>query len=340
MQAKSSNSQSRVPLTSENPFAAAGTWYRGNTHTHSVASDGKMTVIELAEWYEQQGYDFLCITDHGLVADLDQSASSSIVLIPGAEIVFQSDQAIGGEICALGIEEVRRESVPAQLIIEDVLVQGGLPFMNHPHQSGVSSELMMEMKGLLGIEVFNASYYGMGQRGFSLTQWDELLSAGKRTLGIAADDRHTANDDSPYNPSGFDRAKGWVMVRARDRTVQGLVDAMAKGMFYSATGPKIHDIQVTANEIVVCTSPVKSIRFATIPWCGTEAVAKDGEMLTQARIPLDSVGTPDRCGQVVDFFVEKGLLTKPAELGAYFRVECWDGQEGWAWSNPIYFESL
>ena len=340
MQEQTSSVQGQALRISGNPFTVPGSWYRGNTHTHSVASDGKMTVAELADWYEQHSYDFLCITDHNVVAELDQASGSSIVLIPGAEIMVQCDQAFAGEICALGIESVKRTSVPAQLIIDDVLAQGGVPIMSHPHQSGMYSSLMMELEGLLGIEVFNAHCYGTGRRGFSLAQWDELLTIGKRTLGIAADDQHTRAKE--YNSTcqpGFDQGKAWVMVRTQDRSGRAILEAMAKGMFYSTTGPEIHDIQITGGDIHVRTSPVKSIRFATIPWLGATTVAKGNEFLTEARIPLTSVGTPDKCRQLVESGIRQGWLSKPVKPGSYFRVECWDGQEGWAWSNPVFFES-
>jgi predicted esterase len=45
-----------------------GTWWRGNTHTHTLWSDGDDFPEAVAEWYKQNGYQFLAITDHNTLA--------------------------------------------------------------------------------------------------------------------------------------------------------------------------------------------------------------------------------------------------------------------------------
>jgi len=43
-------------------------WYRGNLHTHSLWSDGDDFLENIALWYRDHGYDFLCFTDHNVLA--------------------------------------------------------------------------------------------------------------------------------------------------------------------------------------------------------------------------------------------------------------------------------
>jgi len=43
-------------------------WYRGNLHTHSLWSDGDDYLESIGLWYRDHGYDFLCYTDHNLLA--------------------------------------------------------------------------------------------------------------------------------------------------------------------------------------------------------------------------------------------------------------------------------
>ena len=45
-------------------YAGDGAWYRGNTHIHTVASDGGKDMDELSSMYAEVGYDFLFQTDH------------------------------------------------------------------------------------------------------------------------------------------------------------------------------------------------------------------------------------------------------------------------------------
>jgi hypothetical protein len=39
-------------------------WYKGNTHTHTLNSDGDSTPDDVVRWYRENGYNFLVLTDH------------------------------------------------------------------------------------------------------------------------------------------------------------------------------------------------------------------------------------------------------------------------------------
>lgn len=43
-------------------------WFRGNMHTHSLWSDGDDYLEMIALWYRDRDYDFLCFTDHNVLA--------------------------------------------------------------------------------------------------------------------------------------------------------------------------------------------------------------------------------------------------------------------------------
>ena len=47
-------------------------WYRGNLHTHSHWSDGDDYLEMIAQWYLDHEYDFLCFTDHNVLADKER----------------------------------------------------------------------------------------------------------------------------------------------------------------------------------------------------------------------------------------------------------------------------
>ncbi|MBU7003944.1 MAG: hypothetical protein HXS50_00155, partial [Theionarchaea archaeon] len=52
-----------------NPFKKRGKWFRGNIHTHTTESDGRLSPSEVSEFYRSRGYDFLCLTDHNTVSN-------------------------------------------------------------------------------------------------------------------------------------------------------------------------------------------------------------------------------------------------------------------------------
>ena len=44
-------------------------WLKGNTHTHSLWSDGDAAPEKIADWYKSHGYQFLVLSDHNIVLD-------------------------------------------------------------------------------------------------------------------------------------------------------------------------------------------------------------------------------------------------------------------------------
>jgi len=47
--------------------APAVRWWRGNTHTHTLWSDGDGAPESVVAWYKEHGYDFLVLSDHNSV---------------------------------------------------------------------------------------------------------------------------------------------------------------------------------------------------------------------------------------------------------------------------------
>jgi hypothetical protein len=51
------------------PVATPKGWLKGNTHTHSLWSDGDAAPEHLADWYKSHGYDFLVLSDHNILLE-------------------------------------------------------------------------------------------------------------------------------------------------------------------------------------------------------------------------------------------------------------------------------
>lgn len=54
-------------------------WFKGNTHTHSLWSDGNDFPEMISAWYKDQGYDFLCMSDHNTLAEGDKWVAESTI---------------------------------------------------------------------------------------------------------------------------------------------------------------------------------------------------------------------------------------------------------------------
>lgn len=309
-----------------NPFLVDGNWYSGSVHNHTTASDGKNSVAELAGWYQGHGIDFVVITDHNVVTDVSEANDLDITVIPGAEIAVCWDAAFGAEILSLGIETVKRQGIHPQDVIHDVLDQGGLPFLSHPYLSGVYSGLIMGLEGLMGIEIYNLFGANLGNRGKATVHMDDLMAVGKILWGLATDDRHAIDDTGP---------QAWIEVKAESKDRNTILMAMKKGLYYSTTGVKIHDISITDTHVRVKCSEAQRVTFSTLPWLSAKVDADDQGPMTEAAVELDAIGS----SQMIELFnrqlIDKGMQSAPKEIRPHVRIEIDDGQGGFAWSNPL-----
>ena len=60
--------------------SSSGKWYRGNTHTHSLWSDGNDFPEVITEWYLNNGYDFMALSDHNILAEGDKWMAADKIL--------------------------------------------------------------------------------------------------------------------------------------------------------------------------------------------------------------------------------------------------------------------
>ena len=58
------------PPAATPPGETAG-WFRGNTHTHTLWSDGDSAPELAVDWYRRRGYQFLVLSDHNILAEGD-----------------------------------------------------------------------------------------------------------------------------------------------------------------------------------------------------------------------------------------------------------------------------
>ncbi|MGA1198215.1 MAG: PHP domain-containing protein [Candidatus Latescibacterota bacterium] len=217
-------------------------WLKGNLHSHSTNSDGKVSPQERVDGYVKAGYDYLCVSDHHTITRIDTvSCPEDFTLIQGVEL--HPDNPFGGQrhhFLALNMkEDMDAGKMPPQHVIDAVIKQGGSVWLAHPHWSSVNIlRDTLPLNGLAGIEVFNTTCRCMG-RGESSVHWDNWMELSGQILpAMANDDAHAAE------ATKRDTYHGWTMVRVKNRTAKAIVNALATGASYSSSGPEIRNIQL------------------------------------------------------------------------------------------------
>ncbi|MGC9316542.1 MAG: PHP domain-containing protein [Armatimonadota bacterium] len=240
-------------------FEVPGQWLRGNLHLHTTGSDGELTPQEAVDGYAEEGYDFLSITDHDCVTEVASLDGRGMTLLPGIEIAPPGAE-LGQTIHVVGIGA--REEAPstgeAQEAIDALAAVSEVCFVAHPSWSSLTFADILELEGIMGVEVFNATCRRGVGRGTSEVQWDNLLARGRRLFGLAVDDAHCHYDD---------RYGGWIMLRSEDRSPEAIYRALQEGHFYASSGPRIEHVEVDGEEVHVECSPCVEV-FAVCPLPG------------------------------------------------------------------------
>ena len=67
-------------------FSEEGSWFKGNLHSHTVNSDGRLTPAQSASYYREHGYSFLCLSEHDYYTDLREELDrDDFIILPGLE---------------------------------------------------------------------------------------------------------------------------------------------------------------------------------------------------------------------------------------------------------------
>ena len=95
-------------MTMRYRYQNGGKWYKGNTHLHSIASDGGKDYPEMAKLYSAAGYDFLCLTDHWVSSRITPSETADGLLwFNGIELDGKDSRGADYHIVCIGdFEEI------------------------------------------------------------------------------------------------------------------------------------------------------------------------------------------------------------------------------------------
>ena len=294
-------------------FEKPGRFWRGNIHTHSTRSDGKLTPSEVIAAYRAKGYDFVSITDHFMarfgwpVVDTTLFRDESFTTLFGAEL-HAGETSVGEpwHFVAAGLPlnfaPAGAVETPAELA-RRASESGAFVGIAHPNRYSLTLEEALRIEAIDAIEIFNNTTVTHNDRPDSWWMCDQLLARGRHVFAFGADDAHFM-----ARPDAFGC---WINVKSESLDPEHLLAALKAGDFYTSQGPEFFDVSIRGGRIQVNCSPVVAI-FAS----GRGSVARQarGERLTETSFPVD----PFR--------------------GAYVRITIIDAEGRRAWSNPLWPE--
>ena len=239
-------------------------WFKGNTHTHTLNSDGDSTPDDVVRWYREHGYQFLVLTDHNFHTRVDglnalHAADERFLVIRGEEITSTAGgkpvHVNGLDIAGASVHRRAPRSSIAEVLqrsIDAIRGASGVPHINHPNfQWAMTTEDLRQVRNYELLEIFNGhpevnNAGGGGVPGLEEI-WDPLLSNGTLVYGIAVDDAHVFKQ--PGNPAVAGPGRGWVMVRAGQLEPRASLESLERGDFYASTGVVLDNIETTRRRV-------------------------------------------------------------------------------------------
>lgn len=298
-------------------------WYKGNTHTHTLNSDGDSTPDEVVRWYREHGYQFLVLTDHNFLTSVDalnalHGADEQFLIIKGEEVTDLFD---GKSLHINGLDVSEQVEPQGGTSVVDVLQRNvdairhveGVPHINHPNfRWSITADELRQVRNNKLFEIYNGhpmvnNAGGGGVPGLEEV-WDAILTAGIPLYGIAVDDAHTFKE--PGNPEVAGPGRGWVVVRAPRLDARAILEAMERGDFYASTGVELEDYQVTARGITVRVKPTAWSKYRI------QFIGDGGKLLQES---LEPTATYTFTGQE-----------------RYVRAKVLESNGAIAWCQPVF----
>ena len=278
-----------LPIASGAQQGATLRWYKGNTHTHTLNSDGDSSPDDVARWYREHGYHFLFLTDHNFLTTTEGlnalfGADEQFLIIPGEEV---SDVAAGKPVHVNGLAVERLVRPQGGATVAEVIQRNfdairavrGVPHLNHPNFGwAVTADDMKRLNGENLFEIYNGHPLvnlegGGGAPGLEEI-WDVILSSGKRMFGLATDDAH--HFKRPGDPAAAAPGRGWIHVRAARLTPRDIVAAIERGDFYASTGVELETLETSAARYTVKVREERMSRYRI------RFIGKDGRVLSES----------------------------------------------------------
>lgn len=298
------------------PFDQPGQFYKGNIHGHTTNSDGALTPEAYCDLYRSNGYDFVSATDHHLetfswpITDTTNYRDKSFTTLIGAELHgWGMENGELWHIVANGLPldfQPPQPNETGQEIAARASDAGAFVTIGHPGWNGVTINDALSLKDFDAIEIYNYGHMNDCDRGNGWLFADVMANRGHRFSATAGDDAHC-------KPDRPDSLGAWVQVRSESLDPDALLKSLKQGHFYASNGPKIHNIELTEDEIVIACDPAIAV------YAGGRGSIREftrGDGITEARLPITRF------------------------TNSFVRITVLDAQGNRAWTNPIWLDEL
>jgi MYXO-CTERM domain-containing protein len=231
--------QTRSPYAPVAALRKGPAWYAGDFHAHSRESgDAKPTLDEMVQTAKNAGLDFVEISDHNVVTQLDLFAGTNtqgLLLVPGIEYTTYAGHANAIGATKWVDHKIGQPGVTIDGAADAVHAQGALFSINHPTLDlgdlciGCAWKQPLAEAKVDAVEIATGGWRQSGLLFSASAQakWDAICGAGHHVAAIGGSDDHTAGQSTGARDSPI--GSPTTMVFADELSVAGILDAIKKG---------------------------------------------------------------------------------------------------------------
>ncbi len=208
-------------------------WYAVELHTHTIHSDGKMTVAELLENAKRNHLALIALTDHNTQAGIIEAEDS---VIPGIEwTTYHGHMTVLGARQYVDWRDIAFDNLDEKLWA--IKSAGGLACVAHPYRmgspicTGCHFDYPIRDAALISLwEVWSGENAPLMEDSTkSFQAWTRLLDGGTQIAAVYGRDWHTPKANAPVAVT--------CIGTEGDLTVKAALDGLRKGRTAVTLGP-------------------------------------------------------------------------------------------------------
>ncbi len=216
-------------------------WFKGDTHLHTINSDGVLTKGQLVNRCKQSGLDFMIITDHNFNSVDKSYYDGEMLIIQGQEITVDAGHV---NIWGAKVPEEPPYNILTKedyaKIIKKCKKAGATVCLNHPFCSQCGFKINIDDLYCDCVEVWNTIQHTDNM--INRDWWVSKLLSGHKIAAVGGSDYHK-------NYAGLDiLAHPTTFVLAENNTPSAILEAMRKGRCFITNSPNSTEIYMTCGD--------------------------------------------------------------------------------------------
>ena len=205
-------------------------WFKGDTHLHTVNSDGVLTKGQLVDACKEKGLDFMIITDHNFNSVDESYYDGDMLVIQGQEVTGANGHV---NVWGAGVPAEPPYTLDTDDDYFNILTQckaaGATISVNHPFCSNCGYKLDLEYYPFDCVEVWNTIQHSDNMK--NRDWWVEQLLKGRRIGAVGGSDYHSDKYGVPL------LAMPTTHVLAKSNTPSDILEAMREGRSVVTNSP-------------------------------------------------------------------------------------------------------